>query len=86
MAKKFGRFLKLRKKKVNSRRNDFKMKTQFKKCEEVSSHVEKHVPNFTSFGASYVEDEDEGKMALNINSNVQQSVCVAQMIMKAKRP
>ena len=35
------------------------------------------MPNFTAFGASYVENEDEGKMALNIDSNVEESVYVA---------
>ncbi|KAK0607013.1 hypothetical protein LWI29_007857 [Acer saccharum] len=65
---KFRRFVKLEKKKVNSRRNEFKVKTLFKKYEEVSSHVKEHMPNFTAFGASYVEDEDDGKNALIIDS------------------
>ena len=45
-----------------------KRKTSFKKCKEASSHVEEDVPNFTAFGASYGEDEDEGKKALNVDS------------------
>ncbi|KAI9195277.1 hypothetical protein LWI28_013462 [Acer negundo] len=53
---------------MTSKVKDEKRKSSFRKCEDAFSHVEEHMSNFTAFGASYGEDEDEGKKALNVNS------------------
>ncbi|KAI9180029.1 hypothetical protein LWI28_000421 [Acer negundo] len=70
---------------IHLKPNDFKVKTSIKKYEEVSSYVEEHVPNFTSFGPSYVEENNEGNMALNLDSKIEESVGMATNDEKGKK-
>ncbi|KAI9161579.1 hypothetical protein LWI28_018847 [Acer negundo] len=70
---------------MTSKVKEEKRKTSLKKCEEVSSHVEEHVPNFTAFGASYGEDEDKGKKALNVDSIYECQMLLLNMLKKNEK-